>query len=137
MSSDNQFSYKTSFNLTVRDINYGQHMDHLALLNYLHEARVRCLFSIGCSELNVDGQNSGLVVTELNCKYRRECFYGEQIDITIHLEVLSSTRLNFIYLISKANPSVTIANSVITTAFLNTEHKIISIPDNLLKLCMK
>ncbi len=122
--------FSQTYTISVRDINYGQHMDHLALLNYLHETRVRYLLSLGVSELNTDGQNSGLVVSELNCKYRKECFYGDLIEITLYLEQPSSTRLNFVYQILRSN--TIIADAVITTAFISTAHKVIPVPANLL-----
>ena len=48
--------YQEQYFLTIRDINYGNHMDHLALLNYLHETRVRFLRKSGYSEIDVDGR---------------------------------------------------------------------------------
>lgn len=119
-----------SYNISIRDINYGKHLDHLALLNYLHETRVRYLNSLGVSELNVDGINSGLVVTELNCKYRKECFYGDLIEVKLSTKRASQTRLNFIYHIYREG--ILAAEAVITTAFISNEHKIIPIPNNLL-----
>ena len=91
--------YNQKYNLTIRDINYANHMDHLALLNYLHETRVRFLRSLGYSELDVDGNGSGLVVADLQCSYRKECFYGEEIDVLLQLELKSPTRLVLNYTI--------------------------------------
>ncbi len=62
------------FTLSIRDINYGQHMDHLALLGYLHETRIRYLKKLGYAENNVDGLGSSLVVINLECAYKHECF---------------------------------------------------------------
>ena len=123
-------SFIQTYSITVRDINYGQHMDHLALLNYLHETRVRYLTSIGASEINIDGLNTGLVVSELKCKYIKECFYGDKIDIKIHTEQLTTTRLNFIYEVTRAG--IVIAKATITTAFISSQHKVVPIPINLL-----
>ena len=126
-----KLSFRQSYTIGIRDINYGKHMDHLALLNYLHETRVRLLRSIGVSELDVDNQGSGLVVIELNCKYRKECFYGDLIDIEVSLDKLSGTRLNFVYEISRHKEIV--AHSVITTAFISKAKKVIAVPPNLLE----
>ena len=49
----------TRISVVNSDINYANHMDHLALLNYLHETRVRLLREHGYSELDVDGKGSG------------------------------------------------------------------------------
>ena len=93
--------YQQEYQLSIRDINYANHMDHLALLNYLHETRVRFLREHGYSELDVDGKGSGLVVADLQCSYRRECFYGDKIRIVLTLKVLSPTRLILLYAIYK------------------------------------
>ena len=126
-----KFSFKQSYTIGIRDINYGRHMDHLALLNYLHETRVRLLRSIKVSELDVDNQGSGLVVTELNCKYRKECFYGDLIDVEVYLQKISGTRLNFVYQVSRDR--VIVASSIITTAFISLAKKVIPIPQILLE----
>lgn len=126
-----KFSFRQSYTIGIRDINYAKHMDHLALLNYLHETRVRLLRSIKVSELDVDNQGSGLVVTELNCRYLKECFYGDLIDVEIYLEKISATRLNFVYQVTR--DGVVVANSVITTAFISLAKKVIAIPQNLLE----
>lgn len=63
--------FTQQFTVSIRDITYGQHLDHLALLEYLHETRVRYLNSIDCTELNVDGQGSSLTVSSLTCNYKK------------------------------------------------------------------
>ena len=125
-----KFFFKQTYTIGIRDIGYGVHMDHLSLLNYLHETRVRFLNSINLSEINVDNDGSGLVVSELNCKYRKECFYSDVIDIEMHLEKLSTTRLNFVYQVTR--DGVVVASSVITTAFISKVKRIIPVPEGLL-----
>lgn len=126
--------YQQVYNLTIRDINYANHMDHLSILNYLHETRVRFFRSLGYSELDVDGYGSGLVVAELNCLYKNEGFYGDQITVKMELELLSITKLIFKYEIFNQQDKVLIV-SKIRVAFLNKEHKIIPIPNYLQELC--
>lgn len=113
--------------LNIRDINYGNHMDHLALLNYLHETRVRFLRKSGYSEINVDGDGSGLVVAELHCNYRRECFYGEEITVTMTIELLSPLKLRLNYQISK-NQGELVADAIIRLAFIDKDKKVMAVP---------
>jgi len=127
--------YSEKFKLSIRDINYANHLDHLALLNYLHETRVRFLRSQGYTELDVDGLGSGLVVAELHCNYRAECFYGDEIEVQLSLELISSTRLVFHYTLHKAN-QVLVATARIRVAFLNTHHKVIAVPNYLCLLAV-
>lgn len=124
--------YTQKFQLSIRDINYANHMDHLALLNYLHETRVRFLREHGYSELDVDGNGSGLVVVNLQCSYRKECFYGDLLTVNMILHVLSPTKLQFKYHIY--NNDVLSAESEILVVFLNKNKKIIPIPEYLINI---
>lgn len=119
--------FESSFTITIRDINFGQHLDHISLLGYLHETRVRYLETIGCAENNIDGQGSMLVVTNLTCNYKKECFYGEIINIQIEPSKLSDLRLNFKYNVTRSNTIV--ATAEITVAFINSNRKLIRIPE--------
>jgi len=120
--------YQEQYRLTIRDINYGNHMDHLALLNYLHETRVRFLRKNGYSEIDVDGEGSGLVVAELHCNYRKECFYGEEITVTMGLELLTPMKLLINYQITK-NIGEEVANAIIRLAFISKNRKVIVVPE--------
>jgi YbgC/YbaW family acyl-CoA thioester hydrolase len=119
--------FSQKFTISIRDINYANHLDHLALLNYLHETRVRFLRAQGYSELDVDGSGGGLVVGRLNCNYRKEGFYGEEITVTQSLNLISPTRLEFKYILTKATGIIMAEASVIAVC-LNAHKKIIPIP---------
>lgn len=127
--------YSQKYLLTIRDINYANHMDHLSLLNYLHETRVRFLRSQGFSELDVDGTGSGLVVADLQCSYRKECFYGDEIEVILSFELLSPTRLVLVYQIFKER-NVLVANAAVRVAFINNERKVVTVPKYLQNLAL-
>lgn len=121
--------FNEQFMITIRDINYGQHLDHISLLGYLHETRVRYLRNAGCAENNVDGRGSVLIVSNLACNYKRECFYGAIINVQLELRKESELKLMFKYTVTQN--SQIIATAEITTAFINTDRKPIKIPENL------
>lgn len=126
--------YQQKFVLTIRDINYANHMDHLALLGYLHETRVRFLRSLGnYTELNVDGNGAGLVVAELNCQYKSECFHGDEIIVVQELELLSPLRLFMNYTVYK-EAQLIVATARIRVVFLSAERKIIPVPAHIAAL---
>lgn len=122
--------FEQQFTILIRDINYGQHLDHLSLLGYLHETRVRYLKSIGCTETNIDGHGSALIVSNLTCNYKSECFYGDVINVQLTLHKESEVRLVFKYTVTKHNK--TVATAEITVAFLDTKHKLIKVPHHLI-----
>ena len=128
--------YQQTYKLTIRDMNYANHLDHLSLLNYLHETRVRLLREYGYNEINADGNGGGLIVINLQCNYRKEGFYGDEILVTLTMQKVSATRLNLHYEIQKLNEnSALMATSDIIVVFLNSERKVIAIPVYLEKLC--
>ena len=125
--------YSQSYKLTIRDINFANHMDHLAVLNYVHETRVRFFKQFGRHELDVDGNGTGLVVMELNCKYKKECFYADEIRVELLLIASSPTRLAFEHKIYR-NGDELAAEVIIRVAFINQARKITPIPEYLVKL---
>ncbi len=122
--------FSEQFTILIRDINYGQHLDHLFLLGYLHETRVRYLKQMGFSEDNVDGQGSMLVVSSLTCDYKKECFYGDIINIELDTYKESALRLVFKYKVTSGLK--TVATAQITTAFISSSKKLIKVPEHLL-----
>lgn len=129
--------FKQKFVLTIRDINYANHMDHLALLGYIHETRVRFLRSLGnFNELDIDGKGSGLVVAELSCQYRSECFYGDEIEIIQELDLISPARLLMKYTVYKKD-DVVVATAKIRVAIIGRQRKVIAVPEHIACLATK
>lgn len=122
--------FNQEFTILARDIGYETHLDHVSLLRYLQETRIRYLNSIGYAENNIDGHGSILVVTKLLCNYQKECLYGDIITVNLELYKESELKLIFKYRVTK--DSQVIATAEITTAFLNSNKKIIKIPNNIL-----
>lgn len=118
--------FTTQFTVSIREINYANHLDHMELIGYLHEARVQYIRSMGFSEGDVDGHGSHLVVVELNCKYKKEAFYGNVLKIQVSTKQKSDLRLVFHYTIIRNNE--VIAVSEITVVFIGINNKPIKIP---------
>ena len=124
--------FNEQFSVSIRDISYGKHLDHLSLLGYLHETRVRYLKSIGCTEDNIDGVGSTLIVSDLMCNYKKECFYGDIINVKLEIHKISKIRVMFKYFVTHDNKMV--ATAEITVAFINAAHKLIKTPVNMQQL---
>lgn len=75
------FRFTTELPVCIGHINYANHLDNVALLSLVSEARVRYLASFGCTELDIDGV--GLVVSETAVRYRAEAHYGEVLVIKV------------------------------------------------------
>ncbi|MCH7817176.1 MAG: hypothetical protein IIC60_11465 [Proteobacteria bacterium] len=65
----------------ISDINYAKHLDSVAMLKILHEARLQFLASLGFTEANIYGL--GMVVTDLAVDYRSESFANDLLIIDV------------------------------------------------------
>ena len=89
--------YSTKINLRIYDMNYGGHMGNDSVLSIAHEARVRFLSYLGVSEKNFYG--SGLLMADSAIIYKKEAFYGEQLNIEITVSDLNKYGFDLFYLI--------------------------------------
>lgn len=59
----------------ISDVNYARHLDSIAMVKLLHEARLQFLASMGFTEGNIYGL--GMVVTDLAVEFRAESFAND------------------------------------------------------------
>lgn len=90
-----QFSFITETTVRIRDINYGGHLDNAAVLSLLHEARVRYLKSLECTELDACGIS--LIMTDVAVEYKNEGFHNDRLRIQIAVSDLSSRGFSLFY----------------------------------------
>lgn len=81
----------------ITDLNYGNHLGNDALVSILHEARVKWLYSLGYSEMNLEGV--GLIMNELVVNYQSESFYGDVLEIGIAIGEISKVSFEMYYII--------------------------------------
>ncbi|MGD9007712.1 MAG: thioesterase family protein [Desulfobacteraceae bacterium] len=98
MSSD----YKFSIPLTVRagDLNYGNHVAYYNYLLYFQEARVGYLAQFGCTEMDIKGY--GMIISEARCRYKRELFLGDAIQVYCSVTELKPKRFTIHYQIQRS-----------------------------------
>ena len=92
-----QKHFSTKINLRIYDMNYGGHMGNDSVLSIVHEARVQFLNSLGVSEKNFYG--SGLLMADSAIVYKKEAFYGEQLNIDITVSDLNKYGFDLFYMI--------------------------------------
>jgi acyl-CoA thioesterase FadM len=122
--------YSCEYSISIRDMVYGHHTDHIAILGYLHETRVKFLQTLNLTELNVDNLGNALVVSEMNIKYKKESFCGDKIKVTLETIKRSDYRLIFHSEILHNNDLILTAD--VTTAFISPNRTIIKVPNNLI-----
>lgn len=95
----------------ITDINYGNHVGNDAFVSIIHEARIQWLSEINCSELNIGG--AGLIMGDLTIEFKKEGFYGDVLEVQIHLGEISTVGFELYYQLSakRNNELVVLANA--------------------------
>lgn len=65
----------------ISDVNYARHLDSVAMVGILHEARLQFLAKLGFTEENIFGL--GMMVTDMVVDYRNESFANDQLSIDV------------------------------------------------------
>ena len=90
--------FSTEIPVLIGHINYGGHLGNDAILSIAHEARVRFLQWIGCSELDAFG--TGLIMTDAAIVYKGEGFQGDKLTVSVVAFDISSRGFDLYYHIS-------------------------------------
>lgn len=96
-----EFKFSIPLNIRITDVNYGNHVGYQNFLSFFQEARIAYLDQFGFSELNISG--SGMIISEVNCKYKKELFFGDDIIVGCRISKLRPKVFIMNYQISKAD----------------------------------
>ncbi len=75
------FLYSMERQVGLSDLNFAKHLDSVAMVKILHEARLQFLASLGFTESNIYGL--GMMVTDLAIDYRAESFANDRLVIDV------------------------------------------------------
>lgn len=81
ISAPDRFVFSMERTVGISDLNYARHMDSVAMIKLVHEARLQFLASLGFSESNIYGL--GMVVTDLAIDFRCESFANDLLIIDV------------------------------------------------------
>jgi len=79
----------------ITDINYGNHVGNDAFVGIIHEARMQWLSKHNYTEINIEG--IGLIMSELVIEFKKEAFYGDQIQVRISAGEISRVGFELFY----------------------------------------
>lgn len=136
ISLPTQFIFTTSLPVRITDINYGRHVGHVEFIGLLHEARIQFLYQHGFSEMDIEGR--GIIMTNLQMQYKKQCFYGDVLYIQIGTGEISKLRCELIYLITNKDSSEEVARGSTTFAFFDyATNKLMTTPPFFIKFEQK
>lgn len=96
-------TYGVSIPMTVRfsDLNYANHVGYQTYFSFFQEARIAYLKQFNYSELDIEGY--GMVISEANCKYKRELLLNDAFHVSCAVTQLRSKVFVMEYQIAKAD----------------------------------
>jgi YbgC/YbaW family acyl-CoA thioester hydrolase len=98
------YLFKTTIDVRITDLNYGNHLANDSLLSILHEARVRFLNHYGYTELNIEG--IGIMMADVVIIYKAQAYYGDRLNIKIGINGISKKSCDFYYQVSKQDDTL-------------------------------
>jgi len=120
------FRFNIPITVRIGDINYGNHVGHQNFLLYFQEARIAYLRNLGFSEMDIGGY--GMILAEASCRYRRELFLGDVIDVGCRVLEMKSKAFVMEYRIEKM--SVACATGATTNlCFDYADKKVVPLPE--------
>lgn len=81
LSPPETFFFSMERTVGISDLNYARHMDSIAMIRVIHEARLQFLADLGFSESNIYGL--GMVVTDLAIDFRSESFANDVLVVDV------------------------------------------------------
>ena len=107
-------------------INYGDHLGNDSFISILHEARLRFLKSIGCTERNIDGKS--LIQKNLSVEYLKQVFHGDCLTVELSIEKPNKASINIIYNMFNSNGEHVLSARTLIVFFDYQNQKIVRTP---------
>lgn len=127
--------FTAPYNVTIGDINYGRHLGNDRALIIFQEARIRYLESFGLTEGNI-GEGKGLVVVEAGCRYLREVFLHDELEVQVTLGEIEGKKATFLFTVRrKSDGQEVLTGFTAILAFDYALRKVAQLPEPFLAAC--
>ncbi|MEX0618390.1 MAG: thioesterase family protein [Pseudohongiellaceae bacterium] len=127
ISAPDQFMFSMERAVGISDVNYARHLDSVAMVKILHEARLQFLASLGFTEANIYGL--GMVVTDMAIDYRSESFANDLLIIDVGISKMNKYGFDIGFQITNSALETVVSNAKMGVVFFDFDkHKIAEIP---------
>ena len=122
-----QFLFNMERRIGISDLNYAKHLDSIAMVKILHEARLQFLASLGFTEGNIFGL--GMVVTDLAVEYRSESFANDMLIIDVGVSGFNRYGFDIGLQVTNSALETIVCNGKMGVVFFDFDkHQIIGVP---------
>ena len=122
---DYEFEYSVSVRVT--DLNYGSHLANNAVVELIHDARVRLFHDLGCGETDLGDGCTGIIMGDLVLNFKHEGFLFDVLTIKSHIDEVSQRGFRIFYKICKGDLTLALAETGLV-AFDYRKRQIVTIP---------
>ncbi|MGB5157314.1 acyl-CoA thioesterase [Desulfobacterium sp. N47] len=126
-----EFKFSIPMKVRIDDLNYGNHVGYQIYLVYFQQARIAYLAQFGFSEMNINGY--GMIISEANCRYKQELFFGDDIIIECRVSELKSKLFIMDYRIMKA-AKICALGFTANMCFDYSKKRAVSLPHDFIRL---
>lgn len=128
-------AFITSYTVTIGDINYGRHLGNDRPFLIFQDARIRFLKSMGFSESDI-GDGKGIVVVEAGCRYLRQVFLHEELDVRVAVAVLEGKKCSLEYtVIRRSDGEKVLTGFTVMLAYDYVSRKAVNLPEPFIVGC--
>ena len=96
-----EYHFRTKLKVRIYDLNYGAHMGNDSILSIVHEARVQFFQSLNLKEKDFYGLS--LLMADSAVVYKKEGFYGDELDIKIAVSEFYNYGFELFYLVKNGD----------------------------------
>ena len=109
------FQFCTEIKIRITDVNYGGHLGNDSMLSIMQEARIQYLQRLGFQHEGNGPDGIGIIIRDVGIVYKKECYYGAILRISISAQEVSRKFCNLYYRIvdSSDDQDVAIAQTKI------------------------
>ena len=125
-----EFSHEVSVRVT--DLNYGAHLANNALVGMISEARTQLFHNLGCSELDLGDQRTGIIMGDLVVNFKAESLLFDTLQIDSHIGEVSRKSFRIFHRFTRNKELVALAETGIVT-FNYGERRSTPIPEPFLQ----
>ncbi len=110
------FSFSTTINIRITDLNYGGHVGNDVFMSLVHEARQQFLIHHGYTELDFAG--TSLIMADAAMEYKRELYYGNAVRISVSAGGFDKIGFDLCYLLEVQNDNQWLTAGKVKTGML-------------------
>jgi len=123
------------YTVTIADINYGKHLGNDRPLVIFQDARIRFFKSLGLSEGDI-GNGRSIVVVESGCRYMRQVFLHEELQVAVTIGELQGKRCRIEYSVKRlGDDQIVLSGFTLLLAYDPLARKAATLPEQFVAAC--